>query len=59
MGHPDRSLPATVVSSTLEGPLAWPDATLASGDAVGVVAGLKEESEVPLRSHGSLSMNGP
>jgi dihydrofolate reductase len=28
-----------------------------SGDAVGVVARLKEESEVPLRSHGSLSMN--
>ncbi|WP_324276635.1 dihydrofolate reductase family protein [Blastococcus brunescens] len=28
-----------------------------SGDAVEVVARLKEESEVPLRSHGSLSMN--
>ncbi len=28
-----------------------------SGDAVNVVARLKEESEVPLRSHGSLSMN--
>jgi dihydrofolate reductase len=28
-----------------------------SGDAVDVVARLKEESEVPLRSHGSLSMN--
>jgi dihydrofolate reductase len=50
-------LPATVVSSTLEGPLDWPDATLVSGDAVDVVAGLKEESDVPLRSHGSLSMN--
>ena len=52
-----RNLPATVVSTTLEGPLDWPDATLASGDAVDVVARLKEESEVPLRSHGSLSMN--
>jgi dihydrofolate reductase len=52
-----RSLPATVVSTTLEGPLDWPDATLVSGDAVEVVARLKEESEVPLRSHGSLSMN--
>jgi dihydrofolate reductase len=30
---------------------------VASGDAVDVVARLKEESEVPLRSHGSLSMN--
>ncbi len=52
-----RSLPATVVSTTLGGPLDWPDATVVSGDAVDVVARLKEESEVPLRSHGSLSMN--
>ena len=52
-----RNLPATVVSTTLEGPLDWPDATVVSGDAVEIVARLKEESEVPLRSHGSLSMN--
>src|SRR6516165_6799963 len=53
-----RSLPATVVSTTLERPLdSWPNATVVSGDAVHVVARLKEESEVPLRSHGSLSMN--
>ena len=52
-----RSLPATVVSTTLEGPLDWPNATVVSGDAVDVVARLKEESEVPLRSHGSLSLN--
>ena len=51
------NLPTTVVSTTLEGPLDWPNATLVSGDAVDVVARLKEESEVPLRSHGSLSMN--
>ncbi|HSA52808.1 MAG TPA: dihydrofolate reductase family protein [Yinghuangia sp.] len=51
------NLPATVVSTTLEGPLDWPDATVASGDAVDVVARLKEESDVPLRSHGSLAMN--
>jgi hypothetical protein len=37
-----RSLPATVVSTTLQGPLDWPDATLVSGDAVDVVARLKE-----------------
>src|SRR3954454_4451506 len=43
-----RSLPATVVSTTLEGPLDWPDATVASADAVEVVAQLKEESPVPL-----------
>jgi dihydrofolate reductase len=52
-----RTMPTTVVSTTLEGPLDWPDATLESGDAVDVVARLKEESAVPLRSHGSLSMN--
>jgi dihydrofolate reductase len=52
-----RSLPATVVSTTLEGPLDWPNARIASGNAVDVVARLKEESGVPLRSHGSLSMN--
>ncbi|MBF6247291.1 deaminase, partial [Nocardia elegans] len=43
-----RNLPATVVSTTLDGPLDWPDATVAAGDAVDVVARLKEESEVPL-----------
>ena len=52
-----RNLPTTVVSTTLEGALDWPDATLVSGDAVDIVARLKEESEVPLRSHGSLSLN--
>jgi dihydrofolate reductase len=52
-----RSLPATVVSRTLTGPLIWPDATLETGDAVDVVARLKEQSGVPLRSAGSLSLN--
>jgi dihydrofolate reductase len=52
-----RTMPATVVSSTLDGPLDWPDATVVSGDAVDVVTRLKKESAVPLRSHGSLSLN--
>jgi dihydrofolate reductase len=52
-----RNLPTTVVSSTLEGPFDWPDATVVSGDAVDIVARLKEESPVPLRSHGSLALN--
>jgi dihydrofolate reductase len=52
-----RQLPATVVSTTVQGPLDWPDATVVAGDAVEVVARLKEESDVPLRSHGSLAMN--
>jgi dihydrofolate reductase len=51
------NMPATVVSNTLESPLDWPDATVIRGDAVDVVARIKEESEVPLRSHGSLSLN--
>ena len=51
------SLPATVVSTTLKEPLDWPNMTVLRGDAVDVVARLKEDSEVPLRSHGSLSLN--
>ena len=51
-----RSLPTTVVSTTLQDPLDWPNATVESGDAVDVVARLKEDG-VPMRSHGSLSMN--
>jgi dihydrofolate reductase len=49
--------PAVMVSNSLEEPLDWPDGTVAKGDAVEVVARLKEESDVPLRSHGSLSLN--
>jgi len=53
-----RGLPLTVVSTTLTEPLDWPgETTLAHGDAVEVVARLKQESPVPLRSHGSLAMN--
>lgn len=53
-----RGLPLTVVSTTLTEPLDWPgETTLARGDAVEVVARLKQESPVPLRSHGSLAMN--
>ena len=52
-----RTMPLTVVSSTLEGPLDWPGSTVVSGDGVDVVGRLKKESEVPLRSHGSLSLN--
>jgi dihydrofolate reductase len=51
------NLPATVVSTTLREPLDWPHATVVSADAVDVVARLKEQSDVPLRSHGSLSLN--
>jgi dihydrofolate reductase len=52
-----RDLPTTVVSNTLAEPLDWPDATVVRGDAVDAVGRLKAESPVPLRSHGSLSLN--
>lgn len=57
INHRMTHMPTTVLSTTLGGPLDWPDATLVRGDAVEVVARLKEESPVPLRSHGSLSVN--
>ena len=52
-----RAAPATVISSTLKDPLDWPDATVARGDAADSLRRLKETSDVPLRSHGSLSLN--
>src|SRR3954467_4291235 len=52
-----RKLPATVLSSTLGDTLGWPDAVIERGDAGEVVARLKEESDVPLRSQASLSLN--
>jgi dihydrofolate reductase len=50
-------MPATVISSTVQDTLGWPDATIVKGDAVAIVARLKQESDVPLRSPGSLSLN--
>ncbi len=50
-------LRTTVVSSTLQGPFDWPDATVVAGDAVEIVRAMKQESDVPIRSHGSLSVN--
>ena len=50
-------MPATVISSTLQDTLGWPDATIVGGDAVDIVARLKQQSDVPLRSPASLSLN--
>jgi dihydrofolate reductase len=50
-------MPATVVSSTLAEPLDWPDATVVGGDAADIVARLKEDSDLPVRSHGSMTLN--
>lgn len=52
-----KRMPTTVISSTITGPVDWPDATIVAGDAVDVVARLKESSSVPLHSHGSLALN--
>lgn len=52
-----RMLPTFVPSRTLNGPQDWPDVTCVREDAVDLVARLKRESDVPIRSHGSLSLN--
>lgn len=52
-----RNMRTTVMSRSFDGELDWPDATLVADDAVNAVARLKAQSDVPLRSHGSLSMN--
>ena len=52
-----KSMPTTVISTTLQEPLDWPDVTLVRGDAVEHIEYLKEHATTPLRSHGSLSMN--
>src|ERR671924_1960485 len=57
MGHSDEEPAGNGGVHDAGRPLDWPNATIVSGDAVDVVARLKEESEVPLRSHGSLSLN--
>ncbi len=51
-----RNSPTFVASTTLKAPLEWENATVMP-DAVAEVARLKQASEVPLRSHGSLSLN--
>lgn len=50
-------LPATVVSNTPHEPLGRPNATLVRDDPVDVVARLRKESAVPLRSYGSPMLN--
>jgi dihydrofolate reductase len=52
-----KSMPTTVLSSSIKGPVDWPDATLVPANAVDYVADLKTKSPVPLRSHGSLAVN--
>jgi len=50
-------MPTIVISSSLGDTLGWPNATIESGDGADIVSRLKAESDVPLRSQGSLSLN--
>lgn len=52
-----NALPKIVFSSTLEEPLGWANATVLREDAVTAVERLKRTTDVPLRSHGSISLN--
>ena len=52
-----QQMPTTVISKTIEEPLDWPDVTIERGDAVDVVAEMKRSSDLPIRSHGSISLN--
>ena len=46
-----------VFSSTIEQPVNWQNSTVINEDAVTAIERLKRETDVPMRSHGSLSLN--
>lgn len=50
-------LPKIVFSSTLEEPLAWPNTTLISTDAIETVRELKRTASVPLTTTGSIRLS--
>jgi dihydrofolate reductase len=50
------SMPKVVFSSTLQGPLAWPNSKLVTGDAVEAVTEMKRTGTGPLSTLGSLSL---
>ncbi|PRB06320.1 dihydrofolate reductase family protein [Microbacterium sp. MYb64] len=50
------AIPKYVFSSTLDEPLAWANSTLVRDDAVDYVRRLKEESDSPLRTLGSIAL---
>ncbi|MGI5155528.1 dihydrofolate reductase family protein [Microbispora sp. CA-102843] len=51
-----NDLPKAVFSNTLREPLVWKNTRLVRGDLAEQVRALKQESDVPLRSIGSLSL---
>jgi dihydrofolate reductase len=50
-------LPKIVFSSTLEEPLEWQNSTVINEDAVNAIERLKRTTDIPMRSHGSISLN--
>jgi dihydrofolate reductase len=50
-------LPKIVFSSTLEEPLEWQNSTVINEDAVTAIERLKRTTDIPMRSHGSISLN--
>src|SRR5579862_9888226 len=52
-----NELPKLVFSSTLEEPLGWQNSTVINEDAVTAIERLKRTTDVPMRSHGSISLN--
>ncbi|WP_241683137.1 dihydrofolate reductase family protein [Actinomadura sp. J1-007] len=52
-----NELPKIVFSSRLEDPLGWRNSTVIDEDAVTAIERLKRTTDVPMRSHGSISLN--
>jgi dihydrofolate reductase len=50
------ALPKVVVSSTLSEPLEWANTRLAAGDAIEALPAVKGDSDVPMRTMGSVSL---
>lgn len=50
------ALPKLVISATLSEPLEWANSRLVAGDAVEVLPAVKADSDVPLRTIGSVSL---
>ena len=52
-----NALPKIVFSRTLEEPLGWSNSRVISEDAVTAMTRLKRDTDKPMRSHGSISLN--
>jgi len=50
-------LPKIVFSSTLQEPLEWNNSTVLNEDAVTAIKRLKRTTDIPMRCHGSISLN--